>query len=60
MERSLMEIAAEVVAAIEEHGWIENGVPNLQNQSALNDFALVAILSGMYPDPNTAEAVMGN
>ena len=55
-----MEIAAEVVAAIEEHGWIENGVPNLQNQSALNDFALVAILSGMYPDPNTAEAVMGN
>ena len=60
MSRSLEEIAEQVMEMIDEHGWTDEGVPNYQDRDALNDFSLIAILSKMYPDPETAEIMMSN
>lgn len=61
MERSLYEIAAQLMETIDECGIDrQTGIPNVSDRGVLNDFALIAILSGMYPDPDTAEMVMRN
>jgi hypothetical protein len=61
MERSLHEIAAELMETINECGLDpETGIPNVGDRGILNDFALIAILSLMYPNPDIAEVVMCN
>lgn len=61
MERSLHEIAAELMETINECGLDrETGIPNVSDRGVLNDFALIAILSLMYPNPDIAEVVMCN
>lgn len=38
----------------------ETGIPNVEDWGVLNDFALIAILSLMYPNPDIAEVMMSN
>jgi hypothetical protein len=61
MERSMHEIAAELMETISECGLDpETGIPNVSDTRVLNDFSLIAILSLMYPNPDIAEVVMSN
>jgi hypothetical protein len=61
MERSLQEIAEQLIETIEECGLNpETGIPNVEDWGVLNDFALIAILSLMYPNPDIAEVMMSN
>jgi len=61
MERSLHEIAAELMQVIDQCGLDpETGIPNVGDPGILNDFSLIAILSLMYPNPDIAEVVMSN